>query len=734
MKIDRITAAVTLALSAFSVSAVEIVEAGEGSASGIERVSIVGNKTDSLEILGSTSIIGPEELETFEFDDVAQILSRVPGVNIRQEDGYGLRPNIGFRGVTPNRSKKINILEDGVLIGPAPYSAPAAYYVPMMAKMSAVEVTKGAEMIKYGPNTVAGVLNLVTRQIPTAYETEVEVSAGSGGYQKLGAYHGGRVGDFGYLVEAISLSADGFKTLDNGGDTGFEKTDFLAKFNYRFNAFDFDHIVELKTSYADELSNETYLGLSDDDFADTPYRRYAATQLDLMDWEHEQVQLSHEMIASNWDMTTRLYRNDFERSWSKINGMRANQGGTPPSLQTILSDPLSYQNYYDVLTGNEDSSILELIVIGDNAREYYSQGIQSDISIDLPLLGKEHFINAGIRFHEDEIQRNHVEDDFLMRSGVMESAGVAQRVGTTNLENSEAFSAYIQSQWRFDALTLAVAGRYESIDGYALNRLSGEWQSKSDSVFLPALSALYRYSEKHAFLFGVHKGFVPTSPQQSPDKEPEDSTNVELGWRYQDTDMGAEVIAFYNMYDNLAETCSLSAGENCTTNIDVQYDAGAVDVYGLENSVNGIIRVSQGDLVLPWFVSYTYTQSEFKNSFKSAFKQWGDVTAGESLPYLADHMISAGISLEIDRWDVSLRISHQSEMKEAAGEGVNLSGVSTEPLTMMDISAGYSVSDKGRVYMKVDNVFDTIEVVSRRPYGARPNRPNQVFVGYKHQF
>ena len=88
----------------------------------IERMSVIGSKEDLIKSTGSVTLIDELELEKFEYDDIGRILATVPGVNIRQEDGYGLRPNIGFRGVTPERSKKINIMEDGVLIGPAPYS------------------------------------------------------------------------------------------------------------------------------------------------------------------------------------------------------------------------------------------------------------------------------------------------------------------------------------------------------------------------------------------------------------------------------------------------------------------------------------------------------------------------------------------------------------------------------------------------------------------------------------
>ena len=110
MKRSMVRNAVVAALGA-SVSlglvAEGSVEQQAPSTGNIERVSIVGAGVEQLNLLGSTSILTSEQLEAFEFDDISQVLSRIPGVNIRQEDGYGLRPNIGFRGVTPIAVKKL---------------------------------------------------------------------------------------------------------------------------------------------------------------------------------------------------------------------------------------------------------------------------------------------------------------------------------------------------------------------------------------------------------------------------------------------------------------------------------------------------------------------------------------------------------------------------------------------------------------------------------------------------
>ena len=105
------------------------------------EVTIVGTRVSQT--AGSAHVVNKKQLERSEYDDAGAILQQVPGVYVRQEDGVGLRPNLGIRGANPDRSKKLTLMEDGILFGPAPYSAPAAYYFPLMTRMSAVKVIKG---------------------------------------------------------------------------------------------------------------------------------------------------------------------------------------------------------------------------------------------------------------------------------------------------------------------------------------------------------------------------------------------------------------------------------------------------------------------------------------------------------------------------------------------------------------------------------------------------------------
>ena len=701
----------------------------------LERIQIIGHDDTLRNDAGSATLIDQAELEKFEYDDISRILANVPGVNIRQEDGYGLRPNIGFRGATPERSKKIALMEDGILIAPAPYSAAAAYYFPMVSRMTGVEVFKGPATIKYGPNTVAGALNLTTRQVPTISEGGLDLGFGSDGYRKTHLHYGNTHGNFGYLVEGIQVSADGFKELDGGGDTGFKKNSLMAKFKYNLSDQDYGQFIELKLGYDDEISHESYLGLTEEDFVNTPYRRYAASQQDLMDWDHQSILLTHHIENNNVSVTTRAYRNNFARSWFKVNGF---EGAT--SLEDIIAKPNEglHPDYYKVLSGQTDSESFSRIIVGDNAREYYSQGLQSDLTWQYTLGGYEHSLDVGLRYHRDQIERAHTTDTFMMRSGTLTTTGEPTKATTSNTETTDAISVYIQDNVYIGDLTLTLGVRGEFIDAEYQNLFShktNDWLNKTSKVWLPGFSAFYQSTDNLGFLFGINKGYVPTSPQQNPAIKAEESVNYELGFRYSDNGTKAEVIAFLNDFSNLKESCTFSASAKCSATVDKEYNAGNVDVYGLETSFSHTFSVND-TVDIPVSLVYTHTQSEFKETFDSDFPLWGNITIGDEVPYLAENQLTFTLGLSANRWQVSLLTSYVGEMKEVAGTGnhVNFVGVKTKPLTTVDFSAIYDLGDDGSFYIKVDNVLDSVEIVSHRPYGARPSKTRQLFAGYKYSF
>ena len=80
----------------------------------LEEIVVIGSQDEVTKIAGSGSVIEQSEIDQFDHIDLGQLLGSVAGIYIREEDGFGLMPNIGIRRATSDRSQKITIMEDGV--------------------------------------------------------------------------------------------------------------------------------------------------------------------------------------------------------------------------------------------------------------------------------------------------------------------------------------------------------------------------------------------------------------------------------------------------------------------------------------------------------------------------------------------------------------------------------------------------------------------------------------------
>ncbi|MFT7410982.1 MAG: Fe(3+) dicitrate transport protein, partial [Oleispira sp.] len=305
---------ISLAISSLSVQAANNVDYP------LSAVTIIGTEEQAQQIAGSAHVIDAQELAKFEYTDIQKILAGVPGVSFRNEDGYGLRPNISIRGTRDDRSGKITLMEDGVLIAPAPYSASSAYYFPTAGRISGVEVMKGASAIKNGPYTVGGALNLLSTPIPETFGGKANLEYGSDNMARAYANVGDSKQNSGWLIEGQKHQADGFDSIQNADDeTGFEKDDLMAKFrvNSDRNA-DVYQQVDLKLQYSTEISDQTYVGLTEADFKKDAHSRYGLTQQDEMNNEHKEITLSHLVEFDNTAITTTAYFIEFERDWFKV--------------------------------------------------------------------------------------------------------------------------------------------------------------------------------------------------------------------------------------------------------------------------------------------------------------------------------------------------------------------------------------------------------------------------------
>lgn len=706
-----------------------------------EVVAMTKGNVGIREIPGSVQYISPKEIEKFSYTDINRTLRAVPGVNLVEEDGFGLRPNIGLRGTGVERSSKITIMEDGVLMSPAPYVDPSAYYFPTIGRIQAVEILKGSSQIKYGPFTTGGAINFLSTQLPSKFAGKLTLLGGSFGGRNLHAFVGNAHKNVAYMVETFQYSSDGFKKLDGGGNTGFNKEDYLAK--VRINTKEGAKIYQsltFKLGQATETSNETYLGLSESDFEADPFRRYAASQKDVMKTTQSQFSLTHfAKISKHIHITTTAYRSDFERNWYKLDKLKDSTGASV-GIGDLLENPTAYKDAFEVLKGATGTNASSLYVRANN-RVYYAQGVQTALGINFKTNAFTHEIDFGARIHQDQVDRFQWDDQYAMNNGVMQltNSGTpgteSNRIGTAN-----AFASYVQYKLKYKKFTFVPGLRYENIrieqKDYGKNdiqRLGTNLVKNSNQVdvFIPGAGLDYQFNKYMSTFAGVHKGFSPPGPQD--ETNPEESINYELGFRYTKNSLSGQATLFFNDYSNLLGSDLSAVGGNGSGDL---FNGGEVEAKGLEFQLSYDLLATRkkSAFALPITVTYTYTDAKFKNSFSSTFGDWGTVSAGDEFPYLAKNQFTVMLGLEHHKFSLNLSGRYMDEMRTSPGQGAIPANGKTDAYFIIDVSANYNVHRNISLFASCTNITNKVYVVARRPSGLRPGMPQAFNIGLKANF
>ncbi len=700
---------------------------------------LLGSKFHAQNRTGSAFYISTAELAQHNYTDVNRVFNSVPGVNVYEEDGFGLRPNISLRGTSPERTSSITIMEDGVLIAPAPYSAPAAYYFPNVSRMQAVEILKGSSQVQYGPFTTGGAINFLSSQIPDEFSGSLLANYGSYNTSNLHLKAGNTHRNFGYLVEYQNYRSHGFKELENGENTGFDKDDIVAKFRVNTNPeASLGQELEFKFQYSDEVSDETYLGLSEGDFKNNPFDRYAGSQKDQMNAEHLQFMLTHTLKFSDYfNITTTGYYNEFSRNWYKLNDVNAN--GQRVGLAALLENPGNYSQAFDIVTGRTNS-LANALRVKNNNREYTSKGVQTKFDRHFLTGNVFHDVEIGLRYHFDEEDRFQWVDSYDMINGMM-NLNTAGTPGTdaNRVSDAKAFASFLLYKIKFNNWTITPGLRYENItlgrkdygtsdvtrSGVALS----ERENKVD-VFIPGVGFNYRFDNSLSLFGGVHKGFSP--PGNSVGEEPEESVNYELGTRFRMLGFYGELIGFFNDYSNLLGSDLAATGGTGTLD---QFNAGEVEVKGIELLLNSnLIENYSTSFKLPFHFSYTYTHTEFGNSFESGAGIWGTVTAGDEMPYIPNHQFFAGLGVENSRFSVNVNGRYRGEFRTMSGVGSIPDNERIDSNFIVDLSTKYHLNSHFSFTGNIINLLDNEYAVSRVPSGLRPGHPFGAYVGIHARF
>ncbi len=490
------------------------------------QVEVIANREDRLfrHTPGVAVILRSGDIRALQPLSGNDALRRVPGLHIVDEEGAGLRINIGVRGLDPDRSRNVLILEDGIPVALNPYGEPEMYFTPLIDKMEAVEVLKGSGQLLFGPQTVGGVINYITPDPPEGVTHKVKISGGQNGFMSTHLRHGRSRDRFGYLFSFTHKRADAM------GPTRFSIVDLSMKMKWQTSV---NSSIGLKVGVYDEQSNSTYIGITQ-----AMYDQGGQDFVILAPDDILPVRRYHASLTHKWDASPRLqvqttaFAYTISRNWRRQEfGMTAytpNQTGVIWGDTTITGGAIYMRNRSSWRN-----------------RQFEVAGLESKMNWTHTLVGANHNLQVGVRALVEK-----AEEQFI-QGNTADAFGGNMR--DNEVRRGFAVSPYVVNEVRIsDRLSANLGLRLESFEyerhirrgrftvGGVPNTVRDTSVLTESHTFalIPGAGINFTLYDKVSLFAGVHRGFAPprtkdaiTSDGIALDVEKEISTNYELGAR-----------------------------------------------------------------------------------------------------------------------------------------------------------------------------------------------------------
>lgn len=665
----------------------------------LPRVDVIGKRDNLERIPGSANILDARSLERSRVFTSNEALRKLPGIAARDEEGLGLRPNLGIRGLNPTRSTKITLLEDGVPLSYAPYGDNASYYHPPVERFELVELLKGAGQVLFGPQTVGGLINYVTPIPPQQFGGFVSGAGGSRDYV-AGRM---RIGAHGMLLDYVRKQGEGART---NMDSELNDLNLKALVG---------RSLTVRANHYRESSTLTYSGLTQAEF-DNLGPRYNPFKNDRFDGRRWGASTTHNLILSpSALLTTNVYLSYFDRDWWRQSSTTTDgQGGSGVASARLAGDPI------------DPDTILS---VQGRSREYTTWGVEPRVRLTYTAMGVGNELHTGLKAHFERQDRKQV-------NGTTPTA----RQGTLaedNLRKTEAYSAFLANRILLGRWSVTPGLRYEHIRSSRTNRLPGGLSGSDDlGSWIPSLGATWNPAAAITVFAGVHRGFAPprtedviASAGTSTEVEPERSTNWELGTRLGSESTELQATFFRNDFDRLIAVGSIAGGSTPLAQGEALFMGG---------ELSGRLRHPSG---LYLRSAYTWIpEAEQSTPFRQVVG--GAVIAGSAAgsrqPYAPEHLLTAAAGFEWRGLDGQIEAVHVSRQFADFANTVAPSGDGQRGLldahTIWNAALNYEIATVGTTaYIAVKNLGDRVHIVDRTR-GIQVGNPRLVQAGLKYAF
>jgi Fe(3+) dicitrate transport protein len=665
----RLSLALAVAMLAFGGNALAAAsdEDGDDKLSFLPRINVLGVLEDAAAVIpGAVSVVSAEDIDRLQPRSTEDVLRRVPGVHVKSEDESAVVTNIGVRGLTAGDYKTL-VLEDGVPIQPGIFVGNSRYYNPRIQRMEGVEVLRGAASLRYGPNTIGGVINFLTR----TPDDGAVVSARVGTWNtreatvELGASP--LSGDARFGLIATRADSDGFM------DKGYGMTDAMLKAGMAIGDF---QSIGVKVAYYRNTANISYRGIFPDAFA--ARARFNAAPDDFFVNGRRSLDLNHHWeISADARLETLFYVSETFRDYWRF----ATVSG---AATTTNADGFTEWNY-----GND---------INGNNRAFSRVGIDSRLSLTHSAFGIFNEAEIGLRLMQEAM-----DDVNVLAVRGRPRTPDAGRGGVSQDRRDSADSLALFAQNRFDVtdrLSLTAGLRVESYEQERKNRRStAPADSFSNTEVMPGLGATWVVNDAAQIFGSVYRAFAPPlvgSVLGSGDTptEAEKSLNIEFGLRGSNGPLSYSATVFQMDFSNQVDPG--------VSGIRAPHEGSAMH-RGLETALgydfgNGL-RLDGNFTWIP--------EADFRED------RPGVALRGNRLAYSPERMANLALAYETGPLQAALMFNYTSEQ---FGDGMNRRELTTgstgtwggliPSYSTVDLTASYAISDRLSVSGAVKNLTD----------------------------
>jgi Fe(3+) dicitrate transport protein len=701
----------------------------------LAEIRVIGSAAELGRIPGSATLVSPEALRPWRAQTANEVLRQVPGITIREEEGLGLRPNIGMRGLSPTRSTKVLLLEDGIPVTFAPYGDNASYYHPPISRFDQIEVLRGAGQIAFGPQTVGGVINYITPAISARPGGRLSLSGGSRNAfdaQAMGSTH---LGPVGVLAMASRRQSDGARE-----NTGTGVDDLMLKASTALGA---RQGITLRGNVYRERSNVTYSGLTEDEWAANPFSNpFSADSMRLDRWA---ASATHALALSGGvEAKTVAYFSFVDRDWwrqSSNSGQRPNDGSDPAcggmaNLSTTC--------------GNEG-----------RLRSYRQFGVEPRLKFEHGILGRSSELEAGVRWHVERQDRRQVNGATPNAREAGPASNANSGLREDNLRDNTAWSGFVQQRTSIGRLTLTPGVRVEHVLYERTNRLNGVSGATALTEVIPGAGATYDFHPGLLLFGGGHRGFSPprtedvidNSTGATVDLDPELSWNYEAGIRGRRGGLNLEFTLFRMDFENQIIPASVAGGSGATfTNSGRTVHQGAelglrFDGGPLAHGVSPYFETSMTWLPTARFEGdrFAYVSTSEGDLGKVYASQNGGGTrarvnvGGQRLPYAPETSYSfafgirrlEGFDLRLERFGFSTQFTDPTNTRAVVPDGQQ---GAIEGYGVWNLSASHPIpAEDTQVFLSLRNVTDALYIADRTR-GLLPGMPRTLQLGVRTAF